>query len=124
MVNPAESNDEIMRQIRETVDRENSALALVLHRAELSEADLEATRAVLRKLALVQLDDLRVPPGFNLLPDGEVGSVNSGTPEWRSYQTAKTFIEDADHLERALFCAHRRAMELTGGDQASPGQRR
>ncbi|MEN4400041.1 hypothetical protein [Mycolicibacterium conceptionense] len=113
MVNPVESDEAVMRQVRESVDRENSALALVLQRAELSEAELEAVRAVLRKLALVRLDDLRVPPGFNLLPDGEVGSVNSDTPEWRSYQTAKAFIDDADHLERSLFCAHRRALELT-----------
>lgn len=43
--------------------REDSALALVVQRAGVSAAEIETTRGVPRKLAQVDLDDLRVPPG-------------------------------------------------------------
>lgn len=110
-MNQAEA-DAIVQRSREAVERETNALALVLKRADVSADDLDATRAVLRKLALVELDDLCVPPGFNLLADGEVGSVNKETPEWQAYQDASGFVQDANHLEIVLFRAHRRAMEL------------
>lgn len=92
-------NDMVMRQARERVEREMNALALVLDRAEISAEDLETTRAVLRKIALVELDDLCVPPGFNLLENGEVASVNQKTPQWQFYQDAQTFVGDANHME-------------------------
>lgn len=106
-------NDLIMQRARQRVERQANALALVLQRAEVSSGDIETARAVLRKLALVELDDLCVPPGFNLLSDGEIGSVNSDTPEWQLWKDAKDLVDDANHLEIALFRAHRRAMELT-----------
>lgn len=87
---------------REIVERETNALAMLVERADVSEQDLEAMRGVLRKLASVQFDDLLVPPGFDLLPNGEVSRANSHTPEWKFYQAAKTFTEDADYLEVAL----------------------
>lgn len=104
-------NDLIMQRARQRVERQANALALVLQRAEVSSGDIETARAVLRKLALVELDDLCVPPGFNLLPDGEVGSINRNTPEWQFWSDAKDFVTDANHLEIALFRAHRRCNE-------------
>lgn len=95
-----------------TRDNEFDALALVLQRADVSADDLETTAAVLRKLALVELHDLCVPPGFNLLNDGSVGSVNSKTPEWQYWATAQDFVNKANSLEVALFRAHRRSLEI------------
>lgn len=93
---------------REIVERETSALAMLVERADVSERDLEATRAVLRKLASVQFQDLLVPPGFDLLPNGEVSCANTHTPEWKFYQAAKSFTDDADYLEVALGRVQRR----------------
>ena len=66
---------DVMERARACVERENDALALVLGRAEISDDDLKATRAVLRKLALVELNDMKIAPGFDLLADGSVGSA-------------------------------------------------
>ncbi|MFV8161403.1 hypothetical protein ACNQVK_04685 [Mycobacterium sp. 134] len=93
---------------REIVERETRALAMLVERADVSEQDLEATRRVLRKLASVQFEDLLVLPGFVLLPDWEVSRANTHTPEWKFYQAAKTFTDDADYLEVALGRVQRR----------------
>ncbi|RFZ11165.1 hypothetical protein DSM43518_02005 [Mycobacterium marinum] len=95
------------------IERELKAITMVLDRAEIPAEALETTRDVLRKLAVVDLDDLCVPPGFNLLASGEVASANRATPEWQFYQSAQGFIDDANHLECTLFRAHLR--EKVGG---------
>lgn len=105
-------DDPIVQRARERVERQASALALVLERAEVSIDDLDAARCVLRKLAVVELDDLKIPPGFNLLPDGSVGSVNNETPEWQLWSDANDFVVDANHLEIAMFRGRMRAVEL------------
>lgn len=110
-MNAVQNDDPIVARGRERAEREADALALVLARAELSIDDVETAECVLRKLALVELDDLQVAPGFNLLCNGEVGSVNDNTPEWQFWSDAKDFIDDANHLEIALFRARRRAAE-------------
>lgn len=86
--------------------REDPALALVVQRAGVSAAEIEATRGVLRKLALVALDDLRGPPGFNVSSGGEVGSANPETSAWQSYMDAADFVATAGRLEAALQRGH------------------
>ena len=89
---------EFRAQALDRVLREKDAQRLVLNRAGVSSADLETIRRTLTQLAGVNLDDLKVPPGFNLLPDGSVGSVNQETPEWQRWSTANDFLEDCRHL--------------------------
>lgn len=91
--------------------REDSVLALVVQRAGVSGAEIEVTRSVLRKLALVALDDLRVPPAFNVSTGGEVGSANPETSAWRSYMDAADFVATAGRLEAALQRGHCRALD-------------
>jgi hypothetical protein len=77
---------------------------LVVARAGVSQADLIATHRTLRALGAVELDDLMVPPGFTLLPDGQVGQANTETQEWRdwsaAHQLAETSIDLASDLVR------------------------
>ncbi|WP_207554000.1 hypothetical protein, partial [Mycobacteroides abscessus] len=75
--------------------REDSALALVVQRAGVSAAEIETTRGVLRKLAQVDLDDLRVPPGLNMSSDREAGGATPETPAWQSYMAAAAFVAAA-----------------------------
>jgi hypothetical protein len=88
-----ESLDERRAQIRDRIQREQAARAMVVARAGVSQADLLTTFNTLRALGEVQLDDLMVPPGFTLLPDGQVGEANTETQEWRDWSTAHQFAE-------------------------------
>lgn len=108
---PPQSATDIIDRAKACVERESDALALVLDRAEIRPSDLDVTRSVLRKLALVELDDLKVAPGFELLADGSVGSANTETTEWQYWRTAQDLVEDANHLEIALSRAYYRTME-------------
>ena len=74
-------------------------------RADVSHEELGTTYRTLHKLGYIKLDDLMVPPGFNLLDDGEIGSVNTWTPEWRLWSDLKALAEDAQHLAGALIGA-------------------
>ncbi|TEA09099.1 hypothetical protein [Mycobacteroides salmoniphilum] len=76
-----------MRYSREYAAWQARAYALVLERAELSPDAVETARCVLRKLALVELDDLT-------------------DAEFRA--EANNFVQDANHLEISLFRAHYR----------------
>lgn len=93
---------------REIVERETSVLAMLVERADVSEQDLEATRGVLRKLASVQFQDLPVPPGLDMLPNGK---MSRSYTEWKFYHAAKTFTDGADYLEVALGRVQRRRPE-------------
>ncbi|MDO3331326.1 hypothetical protein [Mycobacteroides abscessus] len=91
--------------------REDSALALVVQRAGVSAAEIETTRGVLRKLAQVDLDDLRVPPSLNVSSDGEVEGANPETPAWQSYMAAAAFVAAAGRLEAAVQRGHCSALD-------------
>lgn len=88
-----ESLDERRTKICERIEREQAARAMVVARSGVSQADLLTTFRTLQTLGEVQLDDLMVPPGFTLLPDGQVGEANTETPEWRDWSTAHQFVE-------------------------------
>jgi hypothetical protein len=90
--------DEIRAQVQDRVLRERDAQKLVLNRADVSLKDLETTRRTLLALGLVNVDDLCVPPGFNLLADGTVGSINQDTPEWKRWSTASRFAEKCQQV--------------------------
>jgi len=92
------SLDDARAEIRARQEREAAAWQLVVERSGLGQEDLAHARHTLLELSRVNLDDLCVPPGFNLLPSGEVSSVNSDTPEWQHWSTAKTFAEDCHHV--------------------------
>jgi hypothetical protein len=93
---------ELRARVEERRACEEAAWELVIQRAGVSLQDLATTRRTLMDLGYVILDDLCVPPGFNLLSDGEVGSVNAETPQWQHWSTAKTFVEDCQHLGDVL----------------------
>jgi hypothetical protein len=96
-------NDVRRAEIKARIGREWAARQMVIERAGVSKADLLAAARVLSAIANVNLDDLRVPPGFNVLPDGEVGSVNADTHEWQHWSTANTLREDAGHIANVLY---------------------
>jgi hypothetical protein len=93
---------ELQAQVVERVLRERDAQRMVLQRAGVSLKDLETTQRVLMDLGRVNLSDLCVPPGFNLLADGSVGSVNERTPEWQRWSTASQFADDCQHVGAVL----------------------
>ncbi|MBX9919114.1 MAG: hypothetical protein K2Y33_04675 [Mycolicibacterium frederiksbergense] len=74
-------------------------------RGEVGYDDVVTTYRTLRQLGLINLDDLKVPPGFNLLPDGEVGSVNSDTAEWQFWSGLNHLRDNAEHLSDVLMRA-------------------
>jgi len=53
---------------------------------------------LLSRLGAVDLDDLCVAPGFNLLPDGSVGSINAHTPEYKLYAKLSDLVDAARRL--------------------------
>ncbi|MGL5441292.1 MAG: hypothetical protein ACRDDJ_02330 [[Mycobacterium] stephanolepidis] len=60
------------------------------------------TFRTLRALGAVNLDDLRVPPGFDLLADGDVANANPETAEWQDWATAQRLIDQSAHLSERL----------------------
>jgi hypothetical protein len=74
-------------------------------RSGISYDALVTTYRTLRELSKVDIQDLVKPPGFNLLADGEVGSVNTDTPEWQFWSMLSKHKEDADHLFYLLLSA-------------------
>lgn len=86
-------------------DREREARQQLVKRAGVDYDDLVTTFRTLRALGAVNLDDLKVPPGFNLLADGEVGSVNCDTPEWLLWSALSHLAEDAAYISRELLHA-------------------
>lgn len=88
--------------IREHYRREYAANRLVVMRSGVTRADLVTTFRTLRALGAVSLDDLRVPPGFDLLPDGDVAMANPETVEWQDWATAQRLIDQSAHLSEHL----------------------
>jgi hypothetical protein len=43
-----------------------------------------------------------VPPGFTLLPDGQMGQANTETQEWRDWSAAHQLVETAIDLASDL----------------------
>lgn len=85
-----------------TIARETAARQDFVKRAHPSHEALITTMRTLRALGQINLDDLLVPPGFNLLDDGEVGSVNTNTPEWQSWSFIDQLRDQAEHLADVL----------------------
>jgi hypothetical protein len=96
------TRDERRAQIRNDIERRLAARALVVARACVSQADLIATNRTLRALGAVELDDPMVPPGFTLLPDGQVGQANTETQEWRDWSAAHQLVETSINLASDL----------------------
>lgn len=96
-----------MNIIEEIEARESRARAMLIERSDVTLDELRLTAAVLSRLGQVEIDDLCVPPGFNLLPDGSVGSINAHTPEHRLYAELRDLIDDARRLGYQLGRASR-----------------
>jgi hypothetical protein len=94
--------DERRAQIRNDIERRQAARRMVVTRAGVSYADLITTHRTLRALGTVDLDDLMVPPGFVLLPDGQVGHPNTDTQEWRDWSAAHELVETSIELASDL----------------------
>ncbi|SHV73170.1 hypothetical protein [Mycobacteroides abscessus] len=88
--------------IRSRYEREHAANRLVVMRSGVTQADLMTTVRTLRGLGAVNLDDLKVPPGFDLLPEGDVANVNPETVEWQDWATAQRLIDQSAHLSERL----------------------
>lgn len=82
--------------------REQRARKMLFERSDVTLDELRITAAVLARLGEVKIDDLCVPPGFNLLPDGDVGSINADTPEYRLYAELRDLVDDARRLGHQL----------------------
>jgi hypothetical protein len=83
-------------------DRERTARKMLIDRADVTLDEVLAASRTLNKLGKVNLDDLRVPPGFNLLPSGEVGSVNNETPEWQQWAAVSDLVDECRRLSYQL----------------------
>jgi len=90
--------EQLRTQAQERILRERESLKLVLARSGVSLDDLATARRVLMDLGRVDLRDLHVAPGFRLLGDGSVGSVDTDTAEWQHWSRANTFVEDCQSL--------------------------
>lgn len=88
--------------IREHYRREHAAHRLVVMRSGVTQAALVTTFRTLRALGAVNLDDLKVPPGFDLLPGGDVANANPETVEWQDWATAQRLIDQSAHLSERL----------------------
>lgn len=88
--------------IRAHNQRVHAANRLVVMRSGVTQAELVTTLRTLRALGAVNLDDLRVPPGFDLLPDGDVANANPETVEWQDWATAQRLIDQSAHLSERL----------------------
>ncbi|MDM2164673.1 hypothetical protein PP352_21220 [Mycobacteroides abscessus] len=88
--------------IRSHYEREDAANRLVVGRSGVTQADLVITVRTLRALAAVNLDDLKVPPGFDLLPEGDVANANPETVEWQDWATAQRLMDQSAHLSECL----------------------
>lgn len=97
--------------IRSRYEREDGANRLVVMRSGVRRADLVTTFRTLRALGAVNLDDLRVPPGFDLLPDGDVANANPDTVEWQYWATAQRLIDQSAFLSERL-CKAEEELEL------------
>ncbi|MDD7813721.1 hypothetical protein PP713_14215 [Mycobacterium sp. CSUR Q5927] len=98
--------------IRDRINaRELQARMMLVERADVSLDELRLTAAVLSRLGAVEIDDLVVSPGFNLLPDGSVGSANTGTPEWRLYAELGDMVDNARRMGYQLGRAESEARE-------------
>ncbi|GLE58991.1 hypothetical protein NJBCHELONAE_43020 [Mycobacteroides chelonae] len=91
--------------IREHYQREHAANRLVVMRSGVTQADLVTTFRTLRALGAVNLDDLKVPPGFDLLPGGDVANANPETVEWQDWATAQRLMDQSAHLSECLSSA-------------------
>lgn len=87
-----------MSIIDEIQAREQKARTVLVERSDVTLDELRLTAAVLSRLGAVTLDDLCVPPGFNLLPDGSVGSINADTPEYRQYAEVRDLVDGSHRL--------------------------
>lgn len=88
--------------IREHYQREDAANRLVVMRSGVTQSDLVTTFRTLRALSAVNLDDLKVPPGFDLLPGGDVANANPETVEWQDWATAQRLMDQSAHLSERL----------------------
>lgn len=88
--------------IRSHYEREDAANRLVVMRSGVTQQDLVTTVQTLRALGAVNLDDLKVPPGFDLLPEGDVANANPETVEWQDWATAQRLIDQSAHLSERL----------------------
>ncbi|MGU3650615.1 hypothetical protein [Mycolicibacterium sp. A43C] len=102
-------------------EREREARQQLVTRSNVDYADLVTTYRTLRALGEINLDDLKVAPGFNLLADGEVGSVNCDTPEWLFWSALSRLAADADYLARELLRAESELKVAGHWDDAAAG---
>ena len=88
---------------------------MLLERSDVTLDELRLTAAVLSRLGAVDLDDLCVAPGFNLLPDGSVGSINAHTPEYKLYAELSDLVDAARRLGYQLGRAEADARDKPAG---------
>lgn len=106
--------------VAELLARDRAARAMLIERSGVTPVELWAAAEVLAKLAAVDLDDLLVPPGFVLLPDGSVGEANTRTPEWRFWARCNDLVDDSRRLHHELLRAREEAISLTASSQKTP----
>lgn len=91
-----------MSILEEIDNREHWAREMLVERAGVTLDELRLTAAVLSKIGAVTLDDLQTGAGFNLLPDGSVGSINPHTAEYRRYAELRDLVDDSRRLGHSL----------------------
>lgn len=97
--------EEAHERARIRLERESQIRQEFIARSGLSHDALVTTYRTLRELSKIDISDLVTPPGFNLLDDGSVSSINADTPEWQQWSQLDQLKQRADDLFHVLINA-------------------